>query len=227
MLMKKAAISIVSLAVAVAVSGCTSTGSADGKRSMTNTEKGALIGVLSGAAIGAASTKKRGKGALIGAVGGGLAGTAVGSYMDRQKQDLEKNLQSERDSGAVKIEKLPGDVVKITMTSQTAFDSGSASLKPGFGPTMDRLAKVVVQYEKTELTVIGHTDSDGSTQSNQDLSQRRAQAVTDYLKAKNVNPERLDAIGKGELEPLEDNRTEAGKRANRRVEILVEPVRAE
>jgi outer membrane protein OmpA-like peptidoglycan-associated protein len=227
MLMKKAVISVVSLAVAVAISGCTSTGSADGKRSMTNTEKGALIGVLSGAAIGAASTKKRGKGALIGAVGGGLAGTAVGSYMDRQKQDLEKNLQSERESGAVKVEKLPGDVVKITMTSQTAFDSGSSALKPGFGPTMDRLAKVVVQYEKTELTVIGHTDAEGSTQANQDLSQRRALAVTDYLRAKNVNPERLDAVGKGELEPLEDNRTEAGKRANRRVEILVEPVRAE
>lgn len=225
--MNKAVVSIVSLAVAVAVSACSSTGSADGKRSMTNAEKGALIGVLSGAAIGAASSKKRGKGALIGAVGGGLAGTAVGHYMDRQKQDLEKSLQSERDSGAVKIEKLPGDVVKITMTSQTAFDSGSAALKAGFVPTMDRLAKVVVQYEKTELTVIGHTDSEGSTQSNQELSQRRAHAVTDYLQGKNVNPERLDAIGKGETEPVDDNRTDAGRRANRRVEILVEPVRAE
>lgn len=223
--MKKAVISLV--CAAVALGGCATGGSADGKRSMTNAETGALIGVLGGAAIGAASSKKKGKGALIGAVGGGLAGGAVGHYMDRQKQDLEKNLQSERDNGSVRIDKLPGDVVKITMTSQTAFDSGSWMLKAGFGPTMDRLAKVVVQYDKTELTVIGHTDADGSNQSNQELSLRRASAVTDYLQAKNVNPARLEAVGRGELEPVADNKTETGRRANRRVEILVEPVLAE
>lgn len=227
MLMKKAVISVV--CVAVALTGCASGGSADGKRSMTDTETGALIGVLGGAVVGAAVSKKknRGKGALIGAVGGGLAGGAVGHYMDRQKQDLEKALQSERNSGAVEVEKLPGDVVKVTMTSQTAFDSGSAALKAGFAPTMDRLAKVVVQYNKTELTVLGHTDSEGSNQSNQELSQRRADAVVDYLQGKNVNSQRLEAIGKGELEPVADNKTEAGRRANRRVEILVEPIVAE
>ena len=182
--MKKAVIALV--CVAVAATGCSSMGSADGKRSMTDAETGALIGVLGGAVVGAAVSKKknRGKGALIGAVGGGLAGGAVGHYMDRQKQDLDKALKSERDTGAIRIEKLANDVVKITMTSQTAFDSGSSSLKAGFVPTMDRLANVVVQYGKTELTVIGHTDAEGSNQSNQELSQRRAEAVTDYLKSK-------------------------------------------
>lgn len=225
--MKKTVLSL--LIVSLAVAACSSIGSADGKRSMTDTEAGALIGALGGAVVGAAVSKKknRGKGALIGAVGGGLAGGAVGHYMDRQKQDLEQALKSERDSGAVKVEKLPNDVVKVTMTSQTAFDSASTSLKAGFAPTMDRLAKVVVQYGKTELTVIGHTDSEGSNQYNQDLSQRRAEAVTDYLRNKNVNPERLEAQGRGETEPIADNKTEAGRRANRRVEILVEPVRAE
>ena len=216
------------LCVSLAVSGCVSTGSADGKRSMDNTEKGALIGALGGAALGAAVSKKnRGKGALIGAVGGGLAGGAIGNYMDRQKQDLEKSLQAERDAGAVKVEKLPGDVVKITMTSQTAFDSGSSSLKPGFAPTMDKLAKVVTQYGKTELTVIGHTDADGTNQANQELSLKRAHAVTAYLKTKNVHQERLEAVGKGEADPIADNKSDAGRKANRRVEILVEPVRAE
>lgn len=223
--MKKAV--AVSVCLAIAVTGCASGGSADGKRSMTNTEKGALIGVLGGAAIGAATSKKKGKGALIGAVGGGLAGGAVGHYMDRQKQDLEKNLQSERDAGAIRVEKLPGDVVKVTMTSQTAFDSGSSSLKQGFNSTMDRIAKVIIQYDKTELTVIGHTDAEGSEKSNQDLSQRRANAVVDYLRGRNVNPARLDAIGKGESEPIADNKTDAGRRANRRVELLVEPIVAE
>jgi outer membrane protein OmpA-like peptidoglycan-associated protein len=215
------------VAGAVAVAGCTSTGSADGKRGMTNTEKGAVIGAVGGAVVGAAVSDKRGKGALIGAVGGGLAGGAVGYYMDRQKQDLEKSLKAERDAGNVSVEKLPGDIVKITMTSQTAFDTGSAEIKQGFRSTMDKLADVIITYGKTSLTIVGHTDSVGSEANNQALSARRAQAVSDYLRSKNVNPLRLNALGKGESEPVASNATEAGRRANRRVEIFVEPVRAE
>lgn len=194
---------------------------------MTDTEKGALLGALGGVALGAAVGKKKGKAALIGAVGGGLAGAAVGNYMDRQKQDLEKRLKPERDAGAANIEKLPGDVIKVTMTSQTAFDSGSSTIKPGFAPTMDKLANVVAQYGKTTVIVVGHTDAEGSTEYNQQLSQRRAQAVVNYFESKNVSPERLAALGKGEGEPIADNKTDAGRRANRRVELLVEPVRAE
>ena len=224
----RAAASIVCMAIAVG--GCTSTGSADGSRSMNNTETGALIGALGGAVVGAAVGKKSGKagkGALIGAVGGGLAGGAVGNYMDRQKQDLEKRLKAERDAGAANVEKLPGDVIKVTMTSQTAFDSASSTIKPGFEPTMDKLANVVSQYGKTTVTVLGHTDAEGSSEYNQQLSQRRAQAVVSYFESRNVNPERLAALGKGEAEPIADNKTDAGRRANRRVELLVEPVRAE
>lgn len=226
--MNRKSMAVLLSTVIVSISaGCTSSGSADGKRSMNNTEKGAIIGAVGGAVVGAAVADKKGKGALIGAVGGGLAGAAVGNYMDRQKQDLEKNLKSERESGAVSVQKLPGDVVRITMTSQTAFDVGSAEIKPAFRTTMDRLADVVVRYGKTALTVVGHTDAEGTKENNQDLSQRRAQAVGDYLKTRNVNPARLTAVGKGEAEPVADNKTEAGRRANRRVEILVEPVRAE
>lgn len=223
--MKRAVASIV--CVAFAVGGCASGGSADGKRSMNNTEKGALIGALSGAVVGGVVGKKKGKAALIGAVGGGLAGAAVGNYMDRQKQDLEKSLKAERDAGAASVEKLPGDVIKVTMTSQTAFDSSSSTIKPGFAPTMDKLASVITQYGKTTLVAVGHTDADGSSEYNQQLSQRRAQAVIAYLETKNVSSERLGAVGKGEIEPIADNKTEAGRRANRRVELLVEPVRVE
>ncbi len=215
------------LATSLFAAGCTSTGSADGKRPMTNTEKGSIIGAVSGAVVGAAVTKKRAKGALIGAVGGGLAGAAVGNYMDRQKQDLEKNLKSERDAGNVSVQKLPGDVVKITMTSQTAFDVGQADIKPGFRTTLDKLADVIIRYQKTSLTIIGHTDAQGAHDSNMELSRRRAAAVAAYLQGKNVNAARLDAEGRGETEPVASNDTDAGRRANRRVEILVEPVRAE
>jgi outer membrane protein OmpA-like peptidoglycan-associated protein len=214
------------LMVTVIVSGCTSDGSASGKRGMTNMEAGAAIGAAGGAAVGALVTKKHLKGALIGAVGGGLAGGAVGAYMDSQKKDLDKNLKQERESGAIKVQKLDNDAVRIVMTGQTAFETDSASVKPGFQTTMDKLSDVVIRYGKTALTVTGYTDSRGTPQHNIDLSQRRAQAVYDYFVSKDVNPARLVAMGKGETEPVASNGTEAGRRQNRRVEILVEPVMA-
>jgi outer membrane protein OmpA-like peptidoglycan-associated protein len=190
----------------------------------TNTQKGAVIGAVGGAAVGAAVSKNKGKGALLGAIGGGLAGGGVGYYMDRQKQDLEKVLAPERQTGAIDIDKLPDNTLKITMTNQTAFDVNSADVKSGFHSTMDKLAQVMNKYGKTTLTIMGHTDSDGSAQYNQDLSQRRAFAVQQAFVQRSVIPERLSAIGKGESEPRASNSTESGKQLNRRVEIFVEPV---
>lgn len=194
---------------------------------MTNTEKGIVIGAVSGAALGAAIADKKARGVLVGAVGGGLAGGLVGNYMDRQKQDLEKSLGKEIAAGAAAVEKLENDVVKITMTSQTAFDTGSAEIKPGFRSTLDRLADIVIRYGKTTLTVVGHTDSEGSEGSNQTLSERRAGAVAGYLSGKNVLAARMTSAGRGEGEPIADNRTAEGRRANRRVEIFVVPIRAD
>lgn len=193
---------------------------------MTNTEKGAIIGAVGGAVAGAVIADKKGKGALIGAVGGGLAGAAVGNYMDRQKQDLEKSLAKERESGAARIEKLPGEVVKITMTSQTAFDTGSADIKSGFRTTMDKLADVVTRYGDAAVDRRPHRFGRHRGEQ-QELSRRRAQAVADHLASKNVNAARLGVAGRGESEPVSDNKTDAGRRANRRVEIFVTPVRAE
>jgi len=208
-------------------SGCASDGSADGKRPMTNMETGAVVGAAGGAAVGALVTKKHAKGALIGAVGGGLAGGAVGAYMDSQKKDLEKNLAKERQAGAIKVEKLPGDVVKIVMTDQTAFDVDSANIKPGFQSTMDKLSDVIIRYGKTSVTVVGYTDNTGSAQHNRELSQRRARSVEGYLLSKDVSAARVVAYGKGEAEPRASNDSSVGRRANRRVEILVEPVVAQ
>jgi outer membrane protein OmpA-like peptidoglycan-associated protein len=212
------------LVVTLVVSGCTSDGSASGKRGMTDMEAGAAIGAAGGAAVGALVTKKHLKGALIGAVGGGLAGGAVGAYMDSQKKDLDKNLKRERESGVIKVQKLDNDAVRIVMTGQTAFETDSATVKPGFQTTMDKLSDVVIRYGKTALTITGHTDSRGTPQHNIDLSRRRAQAVYDYFASRDVNPARLVAMGKGETEPVASNDTEGGRRQNRRVEILVEPV---
>jgi outer membrane protein OmpA-like peptidoglycan-associated protein len=194
-------------------------------RPFENWEKGAAIGAIGGAVLGAAAYRRdRTKGAVIGAVGGGLAGGAVGVYMDRQKRDLEKNLAQEIQAGQARVEKLPNDVVRITMTSQTAFDTNSTAIKQAFTSTMDKLADVVVRYNKTTLTIVGHTDNVGTDKYNQDLSQRRALSVAQYFESQKVNPLRLATAGKGESQPVASNTAEAGRQANRRVEIYVEPV---
>ncbi len=194
-------------------------------RPFENWEKGAAIGAVGGAVLGAVAYKRdRTKGAVIGAVGGGLAGGAVGAYMDSQKRDLEKNLAREIQAGQARVEKMPNQVVRITMTSQTAFDTDSTAIKPGFHTTLDKLADVVVRYGKTTLTIVGHTDNVGSNQYNQQLSQRRAHSVAQYFESKRVDPVRLATAGKGETEPVASNASESGRQANRRVEIYVEPV---
>jgi outer membrane protein OmpA-like peptidoglycan-associated protein len=208
--------------VVVAVAGCAADGSMP---TMGHREMGTIIGAAGGAVIGAvAYDKNRTKGALIGAVGGALAGGAVGRYMDDQKRDLEKNLANEIKTGVAKVEKLPNDVVRVTMTNQTAFDFNSTEIKSGFYSTMDKLADVVVRYNKTALTVVGHTDNVGSDSYNQKLSEQRAVSVARYLEGKRVHSMRLATSGKGESQPLASNNSESGRQANRRVEIYVEPV---
>ncbi|HXM83242.1 MAG TPA: OmpA family protein [Burkholderiales bacterium] len=213
------------LVVSVALSGCAGEGGGTGRRPLTDMETGALIGAVGGAVVGAvAYHQNRTKGAVIGAVGGGLAGGAVGAYMDSQKRDLEKNLTREIQSGEARVDKLPNDVVRITMTSQTAFDTDSVNIKPGFHSTLDKLADVVVRYGKTSLTIVGHTDNVGSDQYNQKLSERRALSVAQYFESRQVSSLRLATLGKGEGAPVASNNSESGRQANRRVEIYVEPV---
>jgi len=209
------------VSVSVVLSGC----AADGSRPFTSAESGAMIGAAGGAVVGAIAYKQnRTKGAVVGAVGGALAGAAVGSYMDSQRRDLEKNLAKEIQAGQARVEKLSDQVVLITMTNQTAFDTDSSAVKPGFHSTMDKLADVVVRYGKTTLTIVGHTDNIGTNEYNQRLSQRRALSVAQYLESKRVDPLRLATAGKGETEPVASNTSESGRQANRRVQIYVEAV---
>jgi outer membrane protein OmpA-like peptidoglycan-associated protein len=213
------------LLAALLATGCATNDLGD-RRDMSNTQKGALIGALGGAAAGALINKKdRSKGALIGAVGGGLAGTGVGYYMDKQAKDLQLQLKPEMDRGEISLQKREGDnALVVSMTSTTGFDTNSAIIKPGYTPTLDKISRVLNQYGKTTVTVIGHTDSVGSDAANQTLSQKRAQSVVDYFASKNVNPVRLEAYGRGESEPRADNASEAGRQMNRRVELQIVPV---
>lgn len=191
-------------------------------RSLTRAEKGAIIGATTGALIGYQKNGK--KDAILYGLVGGLAGGAVGSYMDAQRKDFEKQLASEIQSGAVEINKLPENNLMVTMTSQTAFDVDSTNIKSGFNPTMKKIAYIVNKYGKTHLNIVGHTDSTGSKAYNQKLSERRATSIQQYLSNKKVIPQRMSVYGMGEDSPRADNTSEAGRRLNRRVEIIIEPV---
>jgi outer membrane protein OmpA-like peptidoglycan-associated protein len=214
----------IALALVVTLGGCASEGGS-GMAGWENWQSGALIGAGVGAAVGAVGySRNRTAGALIGAVGGGLAGGAVGAYMDSQRKDLEKSLAKEIQAGQARIDTMPNHVVRVTMTNQTAFETNSSSIKPGFETTMGKIADVVVRYGKTSLTVVGHTDNVGSNDYNQKLSERRAHAVAQYLEGRRVDPIRLAVSGKGESQPIASNNSDSGRQQNRRVEIYVEPV---
>jgi outer membrane protein OmpA-like peptidoglycan-associated protein len=196
-----------------------------GSMNRSYTEAGVVLGAASGALLGGvAYSPNRTKGVLVGAIGGALAGGAVGAYMDRQKQDLQKSLAHEIQLRQARVDELPNHVLRVTMTGDTGFNTNSTEIKPGFHSTLDKIADVVVRYGKTSLTIAGHTDDVGSAQYNQSLSERRALSVAQYLEAKKVNPVRLATVGKGESMPIASNSTEGGRAENRRVEIYVEPV---
>lgn len=193
------------------------------RRPMTDAQKGALIGAATGAVIGL-TTKDKGKNAVLIGVVGGIAGGAVGAYMDSQKKDFQKRLQPEIEKGAISVDELPNNLLMVTMTGQTAFEFDSHSIKPGFHETMDTIASIVNKYGKTHLSIVGHTDSTGTASYNKQLSLNRAGAVEQYLLNKDVIAQRLAVYGMGEEQPRASNATESGRRLNRRVEIVIEPV---
>jgi len=193
-------------------------------RPMSETEKGIGIGAATGAAIGALVADKSAKGAALGAVGGAMVGGLIGNYMEQQRRDFEKLLAPEIESGVIRVEKLPNDQILVGMTGETAFEVDSDQIKPGFYSTMDKISQVVNKYGKTRLAIAGYTDSTGSDQYNQQLSERRAGSVQNYLLSDNVYPDRLSAAGYGKRRPIASNDTEDGRRMNRRVDITVIPV---
>lgn len=223
-MVRKKVLMVAGMCGAVFLSAC-ATDQYGRTRPMTDAEKGALIGAGVGAAVGLASKDK--KNVLIGAVGGGIAGGAVGYYMDKQKQDFERVLRPEIDAGLVSVDALPQEQLRVTMTSETSFDVDSSQVKPGFYSTLDKIADVLVRYGKTQLAVVGHTDATGSDAYNQQLSERRAQAVQQYLLSKGVIPERIQAFGRGESQPRASNATPEGRTLNRRVEIIITPIVAQ
>ncbi len=189
------------------------------------TKIGAAVGGAVGAGAGAAIDKKnRARGAAIGAVVGILTGGGVGLYMDKQKKAIEEQLGKELATHDVELTKLPDHSIEVNLKSEASFPSGSTEVKPSFNDALAKLGGVVKQYDSTMVYVIGHTDDQGTSAFNQQLSERRAAAVGTALKTAGVDPTRVRTEGRGETQPDTTNATAEGRGRNRRVEIFLRPV---
>jgi Outer membrane protein and related peptidoglycan-associated (lipo)proteins len=185
------------------------------KKTAVGAGAGAVIGGGLGAIIGH-QTGHAGAGAAIGAATGALIGGGIGYYLDKQAADLRRvqeiqNVRQERDR------------LIATMSNSLLFDVNSAVIKPGGIDGLTKVADVLNRYPETTITVKGHTDSTGSEVYNQDLSEKRARSVADFLVGRGVDPGRVTSIGYGESLPIAGNDTEAGRLQNRRVEIEIIP----
>jgi len=199
------------------------TGCAATQGENTNTTYGAVGGALVGALLGSQldDDGNRDKGIIIGALAGAAAGGAVGNYMDRQESAFRAQLEEERRLNEIEIERIKADTLRLVLNDDVSFDFDSAVVKPSFYSSLDKVNRVLAHYNNSEITVVGHTDSQGSDSYNQGLSERRAIAVKNYLSKGGVNSVRLNTIGYGELQPRDTNDTAQGRSRNRRVELLV------
>jgi outer membrane protein OmpA-like peptidoglycan-associated protein len=181
------------------------------------TRRGGLIGAGAGAVVGGVVGRITGNtaaGAIIGAAVGGTTGAVIGRRMDKQAEELRKDMKN------AKIERV-GEGIKITFASGILFNTNSAQLQSNSITDINTLAETLKKYGDTNVIVEGHTDNTGSDAINQPLSENRAKSVASQLLAQGVESSRITTQGFGSGVPVADNNTEAGKQANRRVEIAI------
>jgi len=183
---------------------------------------GAAIGALAGGVLGNQTSSKNGK--FVGAAVGALTGAAVGNYMDKQQRQLEQQLAAEQANQEMSISRLDEETLKVNVSSEVSFDVNQASIKSNFRDSLNKVAGVVSENEKTAIHIIGHTDSTGSESYNQQLSEKRANSVARYLSQNGVQSDRMRMVGRGETLPVADNSSSAGRSQNRRVEIYLKPI---
>lgn len=179
--------------------------------------RGSAIGAGIGGVVGGIIGHQAGNtavGAIIGAAVGGGAGAAIGHYMDKQAQEIRRDLKN------AKVERV-GEGIKITFQSGILFDVGSDILKPAAQTNVNDLSRILQKYKDTNILVEGHTDSTGSDRTNLILSEDRATSVARQLKTQGVLGARISTVGYGEQQPIADNGSSVGRQQNRRVEVAI------
>jgi outer membrane protein OmpA-like peptidoglycan-associated protein len=209
------------VALLFALSACSTVNPYTEEKQASKLAIGAGVGAVSGAAIGllTSSSKHRQRNALIGAGVGALAGGGIGYYMDVQEAKLRQRLSN----SGVSVTRV-GNQIVLNMPGNITFETASTDINSGFYDVLNSVALVLKEYEKTTVDVIGHTDSVGSDQYNQTLSENRARSVAAYLAGQGILAQRLLIAGRGEAEPISSNATPEGRAQNRRVEIRIAPI---
>ncbi len=197
--------------------GCTTVDPVTGERTRNNTGTGAIIGAIAGAAAGTLAGGDDRRNAIIGAGIGALGGAAIGHYMDQQEQNLRERLAG----SGVGVTRVSQDRILLNFPADLTFDFNRDIVKGQFVPTLREVSGVLRDYPQTTIDVLGHADSVGADDYNQNLSERRALNISSVLIQSGVIRERVIATGFGERQPVADNSTDSGRARNRRVEVMI------
>ena len=180
-------------------------------------KRGAATGAAAGAVVGAVVGNQSGNnrtGAVVGGAVGAAIGAAIGHRMDKQQQELQQ-------IPGVEVTRPAENEIAVRLTNDILFDVDSSALRGESRSTLRDLSTNFRQYPDENFAIEGHTDSTGTTDHNQSLSERRAYSVKEYLQEQGVPSSRIKAIGYGESRPKSSNNTAEGRQLNRRVEIHI------
>lgn len=202
--------------------------SCDTVRRSSNQDKGIVVGAASGAVIGGVLGNNVGKGgntalgAILGAAVGGVAGGIIGNKMDRQAEKIKTEIPG------AKVERV-GEGIDVTFDENNPdgtkmgvfFETNKYDISSNSKLALDKLQKIFAEYPETNILVEGHTDDVGTDAYNMTLSQKRAVAVTDYLKKVGVSSSRIITKWYGESQPKVANDSDANRAQNRRVQFVI------
>jgi outer membrane protein OmpA-like peptidoglycan-associated protein len=181
------------------------------------TKQGAVTGAAAGAVVGGVignQSDNTETGAIVGAVAGAAIGAAIGRRMDQQQKELQQ-------IEGVEVTRPAEDEIAVSVKNDILFDFNSSALRPEARRTINEMAEVFERYADTTITVEGHADAIGSEDYNQNLSEKRAGSVANYIISQGVGSSRVIARGYGETQPVATNETPEGRQLNRRVEIQI------
>ena len=208
--------------LSITLASCSTINPYTGEKQTSKAVIGAGAGAATGAVVGLITgddSRERRKHALIGAGVGALAGGAVGYYMDVQEAKLRQKL-----AGTGVSVTRDGDNIILNMPGNVTFATDSADINGNFFAVLDSVTIVVDEFDKTLVEVMGHTDSTGTNNYNQNLSEKRASAVSKYFQSREIQPLRIATYGYGEDYPIASNDDANGRSQNRRVEIALVPL---
>lgn len=200
------------------LAGCATVNPYTGESQTSKAVWGTAIGAATGAATGALVSGNRGAGALVGGLAGAAIGGGAGYYLDVQEAELRQELAS---TGVSVVRS--DDNIRLIMPGNITFKTDSADINSGFYATLNSVAKVLNKYDNSTVMVMGYTDSTGSAEYNQTLSQQRAKSVATYLQGQGVKASRFEVMGMGSSNPIASNSSSSGRQQNRRVEIKIIP----